>query len=198
MSPEVSPLIFSVRPAPVLTSLQLEGERVVLRSVQEGDAADIFAEFTATITRYMYPKPAETIDDSLAFIAKSQAGMRDHTDVVLAITRDREFLGCCGLHLTQGARTPELGVWLKQAAHGNGYGREAIAVLAAWAVANLDFDYAIYPVDRANIPSRKIAESLGGFVFEEKKMPAMTGNILDSVVYQIPYETLRSQFCREI
>lgn len=198
MSPEVSPLIFIVSPVPDLTALRLEGDRVMLRSLQEGDAADIFVEFTAEITRYMYPKPAATIDDTLAFIADSQAGMRAQTDIVLAITRDREFLGCCGVHLTQGPRTPELGVWLKQAAQGHGYGREAIAVLAAWAVANLDFDYAIYPVDRANLPSRKIAESLGGSVFEEKKVPALTGNILDSVVYQIPYETLRSQFCREV
>ena len=198
MSPEVSPFIFSVSPAPDLTSLRIEGDRVVLRSVQEGDAADIFAEFTAEITRYMYPKPPETIDDTLAFVAKSQAGMRAQTDVVLAITRDREFLGCCGLHLTQGARTPELGVWLKQAAHGYGYGREAIAVLAAWAVASLKFDYAIYPVDRANIPSRKIPEALGGYVFTEAKVQAMTGHILDEVLYQIPYEMLRSHFRREI
>ena len=73
---------------------------------------------------WLYPKPAATIDETLAFIADSQAGMRAQTDLVLAITRDREFLGCCGVHLTQGPRTPELGVWLKQAAQGHGFWRE--------------------------------------------------------------------------
>ncbi len=39
---------------------------------------------------------------------------------------DREtgrFLGCAGLHELEAAR-PELGVWLKKSAHGNGFGRE--------------------------------------------------------------------------
>ena len=58
----------------------MAGDRVVLRSVQASDAADIFAEFTATITRYMVPQTAETIDDTLAFIINSQAGRRAQTD----------------------------------------------------------------------------------------------------------------------
>ncbi|MEM6714123.1 MAG: GNAT family N-acetyltransferase [Cyanobacteria bacterium P01_C01_bin.147] len=193
-----SPLSFRVSPVPDLTALRMAGDRVVLRSVQASDAADIFAEFTATITRYMVPQLADTIDDTLAFIANSQAGRRAQTDIVLVITHDREFLGCCGLHLTQGARTLELGIWLKQAAHGHGYGREAITTLAAWAIVNLDFDYAIYPVDRANIPSRKIPEALSGYVMAEKQVAAMTGHLLDEVVYKIPVDTLRSKFNRQV
>ncbi|MEM6437111.1 MAG: GNAT family N-acetyltransferase, partial [Cyanobacteria bacterium P01_D01_bin.115] len=140
------------------------------------------------------PAGAETIDETLAFITDSLAKMRRRTDLVLAIARrEGEFLGCCGLHITQSHRTPELGIWLKKSAHGNGYGKEAIELLTTWAVANLEFEYAIYPVDKANIPSRKIPAALGGFVISEQKVEAMTGHILDEVVYKIPYEILRAR-----
>ncbi len=81
-----------------------------------------------------------------------------------------------------------LGIWLKSGAHGNRYGREAINFLVQWTVENVDFDYLRYPVDRANIPSRKIAESLGGTVYEENRVETMSGGILDEVVYKITKE----------
>jgi len=34
---------------------------------------------------------------------------------------------------------------------------------------NLEFDYMIYPVDKDNIPSRKIAESFGGVVEKDER-----------------------------
>ena len=102
-----------------------------------------------------------------------------------------EFLGCCGLHGKNNVRTPELGIWLKKDAHGKKLGREAIKTLCYWAVKNIDFEYLIYPVDRANISSCKIPEYLGGIIFDEKKVENMSGNILDEVVYKIPYNTLK-------
>ena len=53
------------------------------------------------------------------------------------------------------------------------------------------FDYAIYPVDKANVASRKIPESLWGTVFAEKQVQTMSGDILDEVIYKRPYETLK-------
>ena len=96
-----------------------------------------------------------------------------------------EFLGCVGLHGEKNVRTPELGIWLKQAAHGSGYGREAVHLLVNWAIANIDFDYFLYPVDRRNIPSRKIPESLGGKVVKEFENTTPTGKFLDMLVYRI-------------
>ena len=191
---DIQPFIFRQQPPPDLTALRIEGQRVILPAIHEKFAAEIFTEFNAEITRYMFPKPAETIGGTLAFITESLTKMRRRTDLVLAIAhREGEFLGCCGLHITQGYRTPELGIWLKKSAHGNGYGKEAIELLTTWAVVNLEFAYAIYPVDKANIPSRKIPEALGGFVISEQKVEAMTGHVLDEVVYKILYETLRAR-----
>ena len=96
-----------------------------------------------------------------------------------------EFLGCCGLHGEGKIRTPELSIWLKKSAHGSGYGREAIQTLMNWSRNNIDFDYFIYPVDRKNIASSKIPESLGGEIMAELKVETPNGKILEEVVYKI-------------
>jgi [ribosomal protein S5]-alanine N-acetyltransferase len=173
---------------PKLTAQRIVGERVVLCPIDTSYSAAIFREFTAEITRYMLPSPPETMADTLAFIAQARIGMRERRELVVAITErySGEFLGCCGIHTrTLNPRTPELGIWLKKSAHGNRYGREAIARLVAWANEFLDVEYLIYPVDRANIASRKIPEALGGVIFEEKQVTTMAGTVLDEVIYRI-------------
>ena len=176
-----------------LRALQIEGSRIILRSLEESYSLEIFKEFTSEIARYMLPKPAKKIEETLAFISESLNGMRGGWDLVLAITKKEmgEFLGCCGFHGKENPRTPKLGIWLKKEAHGEKYGREAIQTLTSWAVKNIDFDYAIYPVDKANIASRKIPEALGGVVFNENKKKTMNGGCLDEVVYKISYEVLK-------
>ncbi|WP_372369239.1 GNAT family N-acetyltransferase [Candidatus Uabimicrobium sp. HlEnr_7] len=169
------------------TSLCVNGERIQLRSLNEKYATDIFREFTPEITHYMMPKSADDISETMAFINISQQGMKNGNDLVFVILNKNteEFLGCCGLHGRSGYQTPELGIWLKKSAHGNKYGREAIVTLVNWAISNMHIDYFIYPVDRANISSRKIAEFLGGIIYQEKKVQTMSGSILDEVVYKL-------------
>lgn len=179
------------QPSIDLTAVQIDGQRISLLSINENYASDIFKEFDSEITKHMLPKLAENIEETLTFIHNSLDGMREGNELVLVITKKNgAFLGCCGLHGRGNPRTPELGIWLKKDAHGNQYGSEAIGILTSWAVKNIDFDYAIYPVDKHNIPSRKIPESLGGTVFEEKKVKTMRGDYLDEVVYRIPYRAL--------
>jgi len=176
-----------------LTSLRIEGERIILLSITESYSSEIFKEFTSEITRYMFPRPAEKIEETLSFISGSLEGMLGGRDLVLVITKKEngEFLGCCGFHGKGNPRIPELGIWIKKDAHGQKYGREAIRTMTIWAVENMDFDYVVYPVDKANIASRKIPEALGGTVFEEKKVRTMSGSWLDEVVYKISYKVLK-------
>ena len=169
------------------TRVKIPSERLLLTTSLNRYRKDIFREFNTDIIQYMLPKPAEKIEETMTFINDSLTGMRGGWNLVLAITlkAGREFLGCCGLHGEGRHRTPELGIWVKKSAHGHKYGREAIQALAFWACEHLDLDYLIYPVDRANIPSRKIAESLGGQVFEEKQVKTARGGFLDEVKYKL-------------
>jgi len=189
---------FALRDDIDLTSLVIEGERVLLRAVDFPYAEAIFREFTDEITRYMIPKAADDISETEDFIRASRQGMKEQYDLALVILRkpeagtseEEEFLGCCGLHGRRHGRTPELGIWLKKGAHRQGLGRETIVLLSQWALAHLDFDYLIYPVDRANTPSRRIPESMGGVIIEEARMPTMRGTELDEIVFQLTPEAI--------
>ena len=167
--------------------VEITSVRIRLRPISEQYAEDIFRHFTAEVTRYMYPKPPDRIEETRQFIGHSLAGMQreDTLQFVIIDARSGEFLGCCGLDGRDQPRTPELGIWLKMDAHGHGYGREAIAALKQWADRHLQYDYLTYPVDRANIASRKIPEGLGGQIFREEKYRTKDGRILDLVDYKI-------------
>ena len=47
------------------------------------------------------------------------------------------------------------------------------------------FNYLVYPVDKENIPSRKIAECLDGKIFREETRVSMSGLVLNEVAYRI-------------
>lgn len=137
-------------------------ERLILKPIDYIFAEEIYRCFTQEITLYMFPKPSESIDGVKNFIASSIRNIDSGTELMLAITLKQtgEFIGCCGLHKI--SRHPELGVWVKQSAHGNKYGLEAVSALVRWAKDNIDFEYLKYPVDRRNYASRRIAEQNGG------------------------------------
>ncbi|MEM9220285.1 MAG: GNAT family N-acetyltransferase [Cyanobacteria bacterium P01_F01_bin.150] len=187
-------------PAPLLlctidlTTVCVDGSRIQLRSISEAFAKPIFQEFSSEITHFMIPKPAETIDETFAFIRASIRGMEAKHEMIFAILAkdNEEFLGCCGIHGCVNHRTPEVGIWIKKSAHGQKLGREAVALACQWALQTIDFDYLTYPVDRANIPSRKIPESIGGVVFEETRVKTMRDTELDEVVYKISPESIRA------
>lgn len=170
-----------------LTTFALDAQRISLRPISMEYAEDIFREFTRRITRYMGPKPPERIDEIQDFIRSALTGLRSGEELQLVILKRNtgEFLGCCGLHGKGKREHPELGVWVKESAHGNGYGKEAVVALKRWADANLHYDYLTYPVDRRNIPSRRIPEALGGVIFEERQLTKQDGTVLDEVVYRI-------------
>jgi len=172
-------------PLPDLRAIEIVTERVVLRSIRRHDTREIFEGFTPSVTRYMMPRAPDGIGDTEAFVNLALDALGKRTDLHLTIRRrsDEAFLGLCGLHARG---EPELGIWLQEAAHGQGYGREAIAGLVAWTSANLSFERLIYPVDRRNVASIRIPESLGGRIIGERRERSESGLELDEVIYAIP------------
>jgi [ribosomal protein S5]-alanine N-acetyltransferase len=170
-----------------LLTLEMVSERLRLISISAIYEQDIFREFTSEITTYMFPKPADEIDETRAFIEESIHNMKAGNNLQIVILKKvtNEFLGCCGLHGYENPKIPEFGIWLKKDAHGFGYGKEAIHSLYEWAKNELNVDYFIYPVDRNNISSRNIPESLGGVIIKEYIDQGLAGNKLDNVIYKI-------------
>ncbi len=135
----------------------------------------------------MMPAPPVERADTAAFVESALLGLarRDDLDLVICLHDSGEFLGICGLYAGGHPNEPELGIWLKTAAHGHGYGLEAITALQKWAESKLEYERLLYPVDRRNKPSRRIPEELGGKIIAEKMITSMSGTELDIVIYGI-------------
>ena len=173
---------------PDLFQLNIAGQRIRLISITEAFAQDIFTEFSGDITTYMFPKPADSLEETEDFVRSSLKAFEEANNLQLVILDKAtgEFLGCCGLHGRSDVKNPELGIWLKKSAHGQALGKEAIHTLVYWAAENMRLESLIYPVDKRNQPSRNIPISLGGRIIEERIAEGMVGNLLDEVIYKIP------------
>lgn len=160
--------------------------RLTMRPVSEKYAQYIFTEFTPKITTYMFPKSPDTIAETLKFTSeahgKMKAGRALHLSIFLTATE--EFLGGAGVEKLN-TNTPELGIWIKETAHGNHFGKEAVEGLKQWVEKQYSYDHLIYPVDKRNIPSRKIAESLGGIQKKDYQKINGAGNVLQTIEYWI-------------
>jgi [ribosomal protein S5]-alanine N-acetyltransferase len=164
----------------------IDTPRLSLKPVSLAVKEDIFREFTHEITVYMTPVPAKHVSETESFINESRKNMKDGKELVLGILakETEEFLGIVGLHKIDTVH-PELGVWLKKSAHGQRYGREAVHAVKEWADRHVRYDYILYPVDRANVASRKIPEALGGMVHAEYTKSTPSGATLNTVEYRI-------------
>jgi len=172
-----------------LLDVEIVTNRLLLKSISIEYKENIFSEFTEEITTYMCPQSPREISETETFIQEGIAQLTSGSDlrVVILKKETQEFLGCAGIHGIHNVKQqhPELGIWLKKAAHGNKYGLEAIAAIKNWADANLKYEYLSYPVDRRNVASRKIPEALGGQISREYEHIKMNGNILHLLEYRI-------------
>jgi [ribosomal protein S5]-alanine N-acetyltransferase len=170
-----------------ISLLEISTSRLLLKPISMAYKEDIFREFTAEITTYLRSCPHESIYETKSLISEALADILIGNDAILVILKkdNQEFLGCTGIHELN-SRQPELGIWLKKSAHGNGYGLEAIIGVKKWIEENLDYEYIVYPVDKANMPSRRIPERLGGKVFREWDETNLSGKILHLIEYRIP------------
>jgi RimJ/RimL family protein N-acetyltransferase len=101
------------------------------------------------------------------------------------VIRRRDSQECLGMTAVEACDTesPELGLWMKESAHGQGFGREVVAAVAEWAHKTLGKKSFIYPVAVQNIASRRIAEGLHGEIIGNRTSPKY-----DSVIYKIPWK----------
>jgi RimJ/RimL family protein N-acetyltransferase len=169
-----------------LLDIEIEGNRLLLKSISLAYKKPIFENFTEEITTYMYPRPPKNTAQAASFIKNSLEGMKNEHELILVILKkdSQEFLGCAGIHRIN-TKHPEFGIWLKQTAHRKGYGLEAITVMKNWCEDNLDCEYFTYPVDEENYPSRRIPEKLGGEIVRAYKKRNLSGRILNLLEYRI-------------
>ena len=167
-----------------LLDVIIETERLYLKAISRDFADDIFREFTPEITKYMYPKPKENIEETYEYIEKTLSKIKEGDELEMVITKkeNNEFIGVCGIY-DLNKLGPGLWIWIKKSSHNNGFGLEAINGLIEWSNINIKFDYLEYPVDKRNIASRRIPEKNNGKIVKEEKSEGEAGNELDEYIY---------------
>lgn len=173
-----------------LKKIHIESERLLLLPIEGKYANEIYKEFTHEVTKYMFPKPADNIEETFGFIHSALQGLEkgNNLQMVIVLKNTKEFIGCIGLHDID-TKEPEVGIWTKKSSHGNRYGFEAGTALIQWAFDHLEVDHLVYPVDKRNIASRRIPECNGGRIVKEYKKINSIGFELDEYEYWIYKES---------
>ena len=160
--------------------VMIRSARLQLSPFKMADAEEVYECISPAIARFMRWEPSQSLDEYKAHReARLQANDRSVFSFVVRRSDTMECLGIAGLDEAD-QPAPELGIWLKQAAHGHGYGTETIKAVAEWATATLAKQSFLYPVAVENVASRRIAEKLNGKIVGTRRNPKY-----ESVVYEI-------------
>lgn len=145
-----------------LRSTKLASSRILLTAFRAEDAEEIFAAVTPAVTRFMSFEPSPSLEAFAEIWQQWLSQMAAGTAAFLVVRGKEtgELLGVAGLHGI-GAEEPEAGIWIRETAHGCGYGREATVTIIAWASISFGARSFLWPVAELNGPSRRLAEALG-------------------------------------
>jgi RimJ/RimL family protein N-acetyltransferase len=167
--------------------VHIASARLSIKPFSADDAEAAFGCMTPTLTRFMAWDPPATQEAFDRIWQQWQVAATQGTEFVFAI-REREsaaFLGLTGLHKLH-SDYPELGIWIREDRHREGFGREAVSLVAQWATRAFGIRRGFtYPVAEDNRASRRIAEGLGGVVVEQRIAPKY-----HAVVYRIPAQSM--------
>jgi RimJ/RimL family protein N-acetyltransferase len=158
----------------------IQSPRLQLSQFQMMDAQEVFGCITPAIAKFMPWEPPSWTEYVTRCEKKVQAPEPNQFSFVIRRNDNGECLGMASLENADSV-SPELGLWLKESAHGQGFGREVVAALVEWGHATFGKGSFIYPVAVQNTASRRIAEILHGKIIGNR-----TNSKYDSVVYRIP------------
>jgi RimJ/RimL family protein N-acetyltransferase len=159
----------------------IQSARLQLSQFQMIDAQEVFGCITPAIAAFMPWEPPSWSEYVTRCENRVQSPEPDEFSFVVRRLDSRECLGMASFE-DAGSVSPELGLWLKESAHGQGFGGEVVAELVEWGHAALGKESFIYPVAVQNTASRRIAEKLHGKIIGNRTNPKY-----DSVVYRIPF-----------
>jgi len=158
----------------------IQSRRLRLSQFQMIDAQEVFACITPGIAKFMPWEPPPWSEYLSRCEERVRAPEPNQFSFVIRRSDNNECLGMASVEGTDSV-SPELGLWLKESSHGQGFGREVVAALIEWGHGTLGKQGFIYPVAVQNAASRRIAESLRGEIIGSRTNPKY-----ESVVYKIP------------
>ena len=179
---------------------ELRGSRILLRPYRMEDADAVFAAIEESrehlrpwvgwLDRYT------TLEETQAFCERCAASWVARTDLAVGIFHvgNGQFLGGAGLHQPNwDQRAFEISCWLCATAAYQGYGTEALRLLADLVFAELDGRLIKLVCDARNEPTQRLAEKCG-YVFKGRVRDgyaAPDGGLVDLLVYALMPEDWR-------
>ncbi|AMC34278.1 GNAT family N-acetyltransferase [Janthinobacterium sp. B9-8] len=145
--------------------VELQTSRLLLRPLQESDAAALLAIFSDEKVMQYWSTPLwDSIDIAHALIARDLKAMAEGTYIRLGIERaeDHALIGNCTLFdLNQQSRRAEIGYGMAYSAWGKGYMHEALSALLDFGFSELKLNRVEADIDPRNLASAKSLERLG-------------------------------------
>jgi ribosomal-protein-alanine N-acetyltransferase len=157
--PDISPLQAPEWPRAITTP------RLRLRSPEPEDAAALAALMTPGVSAWLASWPAPlTAADAAARISDAIGSIESGDGLHYVVTRrdDGAIIGWSRVErVLHDGRRADLGFWLSESFHGQGYMTEAARATCAAAFKLLDVDVIEAGAQRANTPSLRVLEKLG-------------------------------------
>jgi RimJ/RimL family protein N-acetyltransferase len=184
----IDPLLIDL-PVPLHT------ERLLMRPPQAGDGPVFYAALTESLPelrRFLGALPWVAMEPSLQacelYCRNAQANFVARKDLTFLLLEKSsgEMVGGAGLHRIEWA-TPkaEVGYWVRTSRCGNGFIREAVTALTAYAFTQLRAVRVELITDEANRASRKVADrcqfNLEGVLHHERR--ATDGTLVNTCIY---------------
>lgn len=173
---------------PGLDAPTLDTARLRLRPLLDTDTSALFEFFCdPRVMRYWSTPPWTGIEQAEAFVARSDAMLRDGSALRLGIERkaDARLIGQCTLFdLSASNRRAEVGYSMHAAAWGRGFMHEALSALLEHGFGPLGLHRVEADIDPRNAASARSLERLG-FVREGllRERWIVAGEVSDSALY---------------
>ncbi len=155
---------------------RLETARLLLRPMEQRDAADMFDYARrADTTRYLLWDPHPSIGYTKSYLAMIGRFYRkgQFFDWAIVEKASGRMIGTCGFtNLAEKHRLGEVGYVLNPAYHGRGYATEAVGAIIAFGFETLELHRIEGRYMIENIPSRRVMERCG-LLFEGIRRESM-------------------------
>src|SRR5438093_8756383 len=137
----------------------IHSPRLQLIQFQMMEAQEVFGCITPAIAKFMPWEPPSWSEYVTRCERRVQAPEPNKFSFVIRRLDNRECLGMASLEDADSV-SPELGLWLRESAHGQGFGREVVAALVEWGHVTLSKVSFVYPVAVHNAVSSGIVGNI--------------------------------------
>ncbi|HEX3392864.1 MAG TPA: bifunctional GrpB family protein/GNAT family N-acetyltransferase [Solirubrobacteraceae bacterium] len=166
-----------------------------LRLLEESDAQELYAAIEANreyLARWMPWAAGQTLDNTLAFIARTREQRASNDGFQTAVIEDGRIVGVVGFHgVSWQHRSTSIGYWLTKSAEGQGTVTRSVRALVDHALGTWRLHRVEIRVAVDNTRSRAIPERLG---FTHEGVAREAEQIGDRYVDQAVYSMLASEW----